>query len=172
MEFLLYIIRQRRFSFQVSWCQMMTAVQQKADASKAICFFFNISRKKKTCSFWKCCCFLNCKHFKLILQDNFQKMLQSVIYLSHHFIVTIALSENLRHIMLWIQIFLSAKISATFKKENDSIEAKYLIFQRINGKVLSDWNQHFSSDPSDRATLKFSTIKAWTKRIGKVLIAS
>ena len=33
--------------------------------------------------------------------------------------------------------------SAKFKEKNEQIEVKYLIVQQINGKMLSDQNQHF-----------------------------
>ena len=59
-------------------------------------------------------------------------------YLPLRFIVTIALSENLRHFKRWIYIYVPDKKLAMFEKKNEWIEAEYLIFERINGKVLSD----------------------------------
>ena len=57
-------------------------------------------------------------------------------YLPHHFIVTIALSENLRHV-----------------KQNEQTEAKYPIFQETNAKVLIKISTFLGS-------LNFPTIKA------------
>ena len=52
------------------------------------------------------------------------------------------------------------KNQGRFEKQNESIEAEYLTFQRIDGKVFFDRNQPFSSELSDRATLDLPTIKA------------
>ena len=59
-----------------------------------------------------------------------------------------------------LEFYFPQKNQSWFEKQNEAIEAKYLIFQRINGKVLSVQNQHFSSNPSDRSTLNFTNIKA------------
>ena len=54
----------------------------------------------------------------------------------------------------------SDKKSATFEKKNEWIKAKYLIFQRINGKNVLLLKLAFFFRPLDRATLNLTTIKA------------
>ncbi len=53
--------------------------------------------------------------------------------------------------------------SATFEKQNEAIEAFYLIFQRINGKAFDDENQRFSFGPLESGYFEFYYYKALNK---------
>ena len=104
---------------------------------------------KVTCNFFQ-------KYYALWPFDTKEKVSEreKPSFLPHHFIVTVALSENQRHVRLRIWIFFLAKKSATFEKQ---IEAKYQFFRQIKGKVFLI--KVFR--PSEQATMNFITIKAW-----------